>query len=298
MNTLQTTLAALEAQLESQKQVLIDYEVSTYDNQMLTLTQKIRNWLTEYTGIDNHIKFCGDNLQIPLSEQYRDRIDIYFRMPYHIRNSEDVVGELELGWYGSNCKASDNEKVEYLMLLGKIASKMKLIESEYQAWYNEYKVYKRDLQVYYSAMYTTESAIRDTKQLITKAGIEEYKKVGFKCVLTQIADCTRNYDIKEGEIGDYKIKQSVKSIKLQYGYGRFDYMWVESFEIVKQLGRGKLLFKCNTDTSDTSQAVSGIELTPKFYTEFINEVYNWQTIQAQKSAEKAQERYEKYATKA
>jgi len=296
MNTLQTTLAALEAQFESQKQALIDYEVSTYDNQMLSLTQKIRSWLTEYTGIDNNIKFIGDNLQILLSEQYRDRIDIYFRIPY-ARNSEDVVGELELGWYGSNCKASDNEKIEYLMLLGKIASKMKLIESEYQAWYDEYRVYRRDLQVHYSAMFTTESAIRDTKQLITKAGIEEYKKVGFKCVLTPITDCTRNYDIKDGELGDYKIKQSVKSIKLQYGYGRFDYMFVESFEIVKQLGRGKLLFKCNIDTNSTSQPVSAIELTPKFYTEFINEVYNWQTIEAQKSAEKAQERYEKYATK-
>jgi len=288
MNTLQTTLAALEAQFESQKQALIDYEVSTYDNQMLSLTQKIRNWLTEYTGIDNNIKFFGDNLQIPLSELYRDRIDIYFRIPW-TENTEDAIGELELSWYGSSCKANDNDKVEYLMLLGKIASNMKSIQSQYQAWYDEYKVYKRERNCYYSAMHTTESAIRNTKQLITKAGVEEYKKVGFKCALTPRTDCSRNYDIKEGELGDYKIEQSAKSIKLQWGYGRFDYMWIDSFEIVKQLGRGKLLFMCNNDKE--------IELTPKFYTEFINEVYNWQTVEAQRFAENAQERYEKFATK-
>lgn len=294
MNTLHTTLTALEAQLETQKNELVEYEKNVYEKQLETLRKKVSDFFL-HINILNDIIFNGSNIVAKISDDRRtSNIELYYELPWSRSQDEEKLGTVELSWYGSRCKSTDTEHIQYLKNLGEIAHLLPMIEIEWHNWYKEYQEYSDAKIIYYSAIYTTERAITDTRNLIKEKDIEQYKKVGFKCDLKNFSDFKRNYDIKLGEIGDYEIVQTEAQLIFDFGYSKWDYAHIKGFEILKELKRGKMLVKIKySNTSDEAE----YELTPKFFEPFIQAAYNWQTVKADSLSEHAIQFYEKRATK-
>jgi hypothetical protein len=297
MNTLQTTLTALEAQLESQRNDCIEYEKNVYDKQLETLREKVSNFFISI-GIVNDIIFNGTYIKIittlATATSFSKSLELYYDIPWRSERDGNGNGHIELSWYGSRCKCSDTDDIMYLKTLGEIAFLLPTIEAEWHEWNKQYQQYSKDKRVYYSATDTTERAIRDTKSLIAKSEISTYKKVGFKCQLKERIECKRNYEIDYGTFGDYTLVQESAAIKLQYGYSKWAYCYVDYFEVDKELKRGKMLIKVKLFNSSN---IAEYEVTPKFFEPFINDVYNWQTIKADQISLEAYKEFNKRATK-
>jgi len=295
MNTLHTTLTALEAQLESQKADCIEYETNVYDKQFDTLREKVSNFFVSI-GIAKKIIFSGTNIRIMINENSSystAKIELYYELPWRLEK-ENRTGYVELSWYGSRCKSTESEDLEYLKCLGEIATLLPTIEAEWHKWYEDYKEYDSAKRVYYSAIDTTNRAIYDTKNLIGKAEIEQYKKVGFKCELKPKIECKRDWDVERGTFGDYKLYEEPASIRLEHGYGKWDYTYIDSFEIVKELKRSKMLVRIKPTNYTTEMEY---ELTPKFFEPFIQDVYNWQTSGAEEKSLNTYKFFDNQATK-
>jgi len=295
MNTLHTTLTALEAQLESQKADCIEYEANVYEKQLNTLREKVTNFFLNL-GIVKKIIFNGTNIQIVVNKNFSyssAKIELYYELPWRLEK-ENRTGYIELSWYGSRCKSTESEDIEYLKCLGEIAALLPTIEAEWHKWYEEYKEYGSAKRVYYSAIDVTQTAIYNTKNLLAKAEIEQYKKVGFKCELKPRIECKRDWDVERGTFGDYKLVEESSGLRLQHGYGKWDYTCIDSLEIVKELKRGKMLIKVKPTGLATEIEY---ELTPKFFEPFIQDVYNWQTSGAEVRSLHAYESFDKQATK-
>ena len=285
MNTLQTTLSALEAKLLTQKQATTDYETNVFDVQMSQLTEKISKWLKEKVDVHNQINFSSHSLSIMCDSGRSNVIEVYYRASW----KEDVIpaGKTELSWYGSSCDIEDTFRLGYLITLGKIAGSLREIQEQQHEWYKEARSYEKARNEYYDEISNIKYAIQNTKQSIKKDDIESYKKVGFKCELKPYVKFKRDYN-QDGS--PYVLIKFNKSIEFYFGYGKWNYVHVKSFEIVKQLNRGKLLFKC----IQSNDRVIDIEATPKFFNEFIEKVYDWQTSEADETNERETKRFESY----
>ena len=295
MNTLQTTLTALEAQLESQRNDCIEYETNVYDKQLETLQEKVSNFFLSL-GIVKNVVFNGTSIKIVVNKTgsySSSKIELYYELPWS-REKDGLSGCVELSWYGGRCKSADSEDIEYLRIVGDIAILLPTIQVEWHAWYEDYQRYNKDKQVYYSAISTTERAMYDTKNLIAKGEIEQYKKVGFKCDLKPKIECMRDWDVQRGTFGDYKLVEEPASIRLEYGYSKWNYSYIDSFEIVKELKRGKMLVKAKITNYNEEMEY---ELTPKFFQPFIQDVYNWQTSGAEEKSLSAYKSFDNQATK-
>jgi len=255
--------------------------------------------------IAKKIIFSGTNIRIAINENSNystAKIELYYELPWRLKK-ENRTGYVELSWYGfrtntcwyeSRCKSTESEHIEYLKCLGEIAALLPTIEAEWHKWYEEYKEYSSAKQVYYSAIDTTQRVIYDTQMLIAKGEIEQYKKVGFKCELKPKIECKRDFDVERGTFGDYKLYEEPASIRLEHGYGKWDHTYIDSFEIVKELKRSKMLVRIKPTNYATEMEY---ELTPKFFEPFIQDVYNWQTSGAEEKSLNTYKFFDNHATK-
>ena len=288
MNTLQTTLSALQAQSLSQKEVLQNYSDGVFDKNIAALEVEIADFIGNKAGIDEltldategSIKFTNSSIIIkPLnSDAYSNQINLYYRSSY----SEDVSNDkVELSWYGSSCGTKDIQNLEYLSILGKVAGILSEIEKEYIGkWQIKYQHYIAARQVYSSEYYKTQEAIRQIEKQIKTSELKSYKQVGFKCVIANHDTCVRNYEISKGEVGDWHILSQNRGIKLQYSYSKYDYANVYAFEIISKGPRNKMTLRILANQDVTSPIYREYSLTEKFFNEFIKEVFDWQTVSA------------------
>jgi len=282
---LQTTLNALEAQLLTKKQALIDYETSVFEIQMKDLTERASKWLKENVDVHNKIEFTTHSLKVKCSDTYGSDIEVYYRRSYE----ENVANKSELNWFGSSCDIEDSIKLGYLITLGKIAGSLREIQEQQHEWYAEAKNYKRSLNEYYSDISSIESAINDTKKSIRNLDIERYTAVGFKCEFKPFLRIERDYSNN----GEYCIKECAKTINFRYGYGKWDSFEVYSFEVVEKLKRGKFLVRCKVFSLENERILDK-EVTSKFLEDFIKEAYDWQTSGAEATNARETKKFENY----
>lgn len=283
MKFLHTTLDALKLQLEADKHAQLEYSDNVCKKQVEGLNKKIASWFLKELGISNEIHFSGENLRLIVIPG--TSVEIYLRIPWRDYEKDTVKPKIELNWYGSSCRVGEDKHTQYLAVLGKIAPHLQKIEDECRLWYLEYEGYRKGLVPFSTKVRETENAIRDTERVIKAQDIELYKRVGFKCDLKNDTDTRRNYKFKE-----YK-----KHIKLYYGYGKHDYIQINSFEILMDLKWGKLRIKYKNEYhGQNEESFSTVDVTPKFFVPFIQEVYDWQTCGADEKRKREILRLEMY----
>jgi hypothetical protein len=297
-NVLQTTLEALQAQLQTKQKEVDD----CYDLFKKSQIPSIENMIVlclKSLGIAEECKvsFRGDNMAIyPSSEETTyssDGIQVYYSMPYTYDETgkrQIGRGKIKLSWYGSNCEVEDDKTIRYLITLGRLADKISAIESQYQNWYSLYMTYESPLNDIRSEVFSIERAIRDTKEKIKDNEIENvYKKpMDFFYKLSTYKRCVRYYDA-EGVDAMKMVEGYGGSIELKYGRSKFDCYNVTSFKIL-EVTKYKAKLEVITSTHPQDR-IYEVEVSIKNFDTFICNVYNYEVVDVPELNKIADQKY-------
>ena len=174
MNTLQTTLTALQSQLQSQKEASKYYYDNVFSKEVATLETKIAEWFYQFTGETYIIKLesGGETLQIYSSEAdvkdmwHHNAITIY----HYARYGEEA--KAKLSFYSKEVEYDDTKTIAYLKTLGMVATLLNQINFMMPVWKAEYQQYaQKRYATFEQPISQTEFAIRKTEKEIAEQGL-------------------------------------------------------------------------------------------------------------------------------
>jgi len=295
MNTLQTTLTALQSQLQSQKEASKYYYDNVFSKEVASLETKIAEWFYQFTGETYIIKLesGGETLQIYSSEAYvkdmwrHNAITVY----HYARYGEEA--KAKLSFYSKEVEYNDTETIAYLKTLGMVATLLNQINFMMPVWKAEYQQYaQKRYATFEQPISQTEFAIRKTEKEIAEQGIAEYSKAGFQHTISTRTVCERQYNIPYDQEGAYTLEVKPQYFDLQTGRGRYDHVRVYAFEVVGEVKYGKVEMNIKT-TAVEDGSFSPIVVTKARFDDFIATVYHWETIQREKDTADQTERFER-----
>jgi hypothetical protein len=299
MNTLQTTLTALQSQLQSQKEASQYYYENVFSKEIATLEASISEWFAKFTGETYTVKLQsgGETLQIFSSEEdvkdmwNHNAITIY----HYARYGEEA--KAKLSFYSKEVEYNDTKTIAYLKTLGMVATLLPQINFMMPTWKAEYQQYsQKRYATFEQPISHTEFAIRKTEKEIAEQGIAEYSKAGFQHTISTRTVCERHYNIDYDQEGAYTLEVIPQCIELQTGRGRYDNVRVYAFEVVGEVKYGKVEMNIKT-TAVEDGSFSPIVVTKARFDDFIATVYHWETIQREKDAADQTERLKRSTKK-
>ena len=293
MNTLQTTLTALQSQLQSQKEASQYYYENVFSKEVATLEASISEWFAKFTGETYTVKLQsgGETLQIFSSEEdvkdmwNHNAITIY----HYARYGEEA--KAKLSFYSKEVEYDDTKTIAYLKTLGMVATLLPQINFMMPTWKAEYQQYsQKRYATFEQPISHTEFAIRKTENEIAEQGIAEYSKAGFQHTISTRTVCERHWNINYDEEGAYTLEVKPQYYDLQTGRGRYDHVRVYAFEVVGEVKYGKVEMNIKT-TAVEDGSFSPIVVTKARFDDFIATVYHWETIQREKDTADQIERF-------
>jgi hypothetical protein len=293
MNTLQTTLTALQSQLQSQKEASQYYYENVFSKEVATLEASISEWFAKFTGETYTIRLesGGETLQIFSSEEdvkdlwRHNAITVY----HYARYNEEA--KAKLSFYSKEVEYDDTKTIAYLKTLGMIATLLPQINFMMPTWKAEYQQYaQKRYATFEQPISHTEFAIRKTEKEIAEQGIAEYSKAGFQHTISTRTVCERQWNIPHDEDGAYTLEVKPQYFDLQTGRGRYDHVRVYAFEVVGDAKYGKVEMNIKT-TAVEDGSFSPIVVTKARFDDFIATVYHWETIQREKDTADQIERF-------
>lgn len=299
MNTLQTTLTALQSQLESQKEASKYYYDNVFSKEVATLEASIVEWFYKFTGETYTVKLesGGETLQIHVPGQ--DENDTWrhnaITINYYSRYNEEA--KAKLSFYSKEVEYNDTKTIAYLKTLGMVATLLNQINFMMPVWKAEYQQYAEKRYVTFEQPIShTEFAIRKTEKEIAEQGIAEYSKAGFQHTISSRTVCERHYNIPYDQEGSYTLKTNPQYFDLQNGRGKYDYVRVYAFEVVGEVKYGKVQMNIKT-TAVEDGSFSSIVVTKARFDDFIATVYHWESKQRDQDNAKQIERYNDHMSK-
>jgi hypothetical protein len=88
------------------------------------LDTEITNWFEQNLLINNRIEFVNCTIYIYMKDGSYGSVTLRI-------NSENL---LNINWFSTSCNSNDKYYIDYLILLGKIAENVKLIETQFLIW--------------------------------------------------------------------------------------------------------------------------------------------------------------------
>ena len=294
MNTLQTTLTALQSQLESQKEASKYYYENVFTKEIATLEASIVEWFYKFTGETYTIKIesGGETLQIYSLDQ--EKADMWrhnaITINYYSRYNEEA--KAKLSFYSKECEYDDTKTIAYLKTLGMVAVLLNQINFMMPTWKAEYQQYaQKRYATFEQPISHTEFAIRKTEAEILEEGLASYKQAGFTHTISSRTECERHYNVDYQLEGAYTLEiKPNQYFDLQTGRGRYDNVRVYAFEVVGHVKNGKVEMNIKT-TAVEDGSFSPIVVTKARFDDFIATVYNWENFDRAKYNAKQTERY-------
>jgi hypothetical protein len=90
----------------------------------IELNTEIINWFEQNLLINNRVEFVNCTIYIYMKDGSYGSVTLRI-------NSENL---LNINWFSTNCNSNDKYYIDYLLLLGKIAENVKLIETQFFIW--------------------------------------------------------------------------------------------------------------------------------------------------------------------
>jgi hypothetical protein len=294
MNTLQTTLTALQSQLESQKEASKYYYDNVFAKEIATLEASIVEWFCKFTGETYTIKIesGGETLQIYSLDQ--EKADMWrhnaITINYYSRYNEEA--KAKLSFYSKECEYDDTKTIAYLKTLGMVAVLLNQINFMMPTWKAEYQQYaQKRYATFEQPISHTEFAIRKTEAEILEQGLASYKQAGFTHTVSSRTECERHYNVDYQLEGAYTLEiKPNQYFDLQTGRSRYDYVRVYAFEVVGHVKNGKVEMNIKT-TAVEDGSFSPVVVTKARFDDFIATVYNWENFDRAKYNAKQTERY-------
>ena len=294
MNTLQTTLTALQSQLESQKEASKYYYENVFAKEIATLEASIVEWFYKFTGETYTIKIesGGETLQIYSLDQ--EKADMWrhnaITINYYSRYNEEA--KAKLSFYSKEVEYDDTKTIAYLKTLGMVAVLLPQINFMMPTWKAEYQQYaQKRYATFEQPISHTEFAIRKTEAEILEEGLASYKQAGFTHTVSSRTECERHYNVDYQLEGAYTLEVKPNQyFALQTGRGRYDNVQVYAFEVVGHVKNGKVEMNIKT-TAVEDGSFSPVVVTKARFDDFIATVYNWENFDRAKYNAKQTERY-------
>lgn len=299
MNTLQTTLTALQSQLESQKEASKYYYENVFSKEVATFEASISEWFANFTGETYTIRLesGGETLQIFPSQEDVQDLWRHNAITVHHYSRYNEEAKAKLSFYSKEVEYDDTKTIAYLKTLGMIATLLPQINFKMPTWKAQYQQFaQKRYAVFEQPISHTEFAIRKTEKEIAEQGIAEYSKPGFQHTISERTICERHFEIDRDQEGAYTLETKPQYFDLQHGRGRYDYVRVYAFEVVGPVKGGKVEMNIKTTVVEDGSFTS-IVVTKNRFDEFIATVYNWETVQKEKDAASEIDRFNRYAPK-
>lgn len=301
MNTLQTTLTALQSQLESQKEASKYYYENVFSKEVAELEARIVEWFFNFTGETYTIKLesGGETLQIFAPDQdvenvwRHDAITVY----HYERYKEEA--KAKLSYYSKEVEYNDTKSIAYLKSLGMIATLLPQINFAMNEWKAEYRQYaQKRYATFEQPISETNQAIRTIEAQIAEETIASYKKPGYQHTISPRTMCERDWSVSEYDcIEAYTLETKPQYFDLQTGRGRYDHVRVYAFEVVGPAKGGKVELNIMTSCDPNEVTFTPIQVTKNRFDEFIATVHYWESFQRNEEYEKQTERYNRHISK-
>ena len=301
MNTLQTTLTALQSQLESQKEASKYYYENVFTKEVAALEARIVEWFFKFTDETYTIKLesGGEQLQIFAPGQdvenvwRHDAITVY----YYERYKEEA--KAKLSYYSKEVDYNDTKSIAYLKSLGMIATLLPQINFAMKEWKAEYRQYAQKRYA------TFEQPINETNQAISKIvtqideeTITAYKKPGYQHTISPRMICERDWNVTDYDcIEAYTLEAKPQYFDLQTGRGRYDHVRVYAFEVVGPVKGGKVELNIMTSCDPKEVLFTPIQVTKARFEDFIATVHQWETKEREVENARHTERYNNHVSR-
>ena len=280
-------LAALQTQLQTVKADAVAHEDNVYSPAIAKLNDKIAKWFAENVISGMHkIELNSDSVTVypTNSTGYGNSISINYRGGWRSDG-----GYVEVTSYRPDLSSNEDNtnSIAYYAAMYGIAQKFDRISKEYMnKWLPAFNKLAAANSEKYGEIYKIEREIRNCEQEIATIEKEVYFKSGFECTLKPRHEF--NWSTYEKQVED-------KTIRLTNGRSRWDYFSINSFKVVNfpKAKHAKVVieFPYGHDNKLTTREVS-----KKYYAEFVNEVYDWQTKGAAEKEAQVDEKVAHYAS--
>jgi len=295
MNTLQTTLTALQSQLESQKEASKYYYENVFSKEVATLEASIVELFKEHTSETYKINVQSGGEQLKIYAPIQENPENIWRhnavtIDHYSRYKEEA--KARLSYYSTDCEYDNAPVVSYLVTVGKVAQLLSQINDMMPTWKAEYQQYaQKRYATFEQPISHTEFAIRKTEAEILEEGLASYKQAGFTHTVSSRTECERHYNIDYDQEGAYTLEiKPNQYFDLQTGRSRYDYVRVYAFEVVGHIKNGKVEMNVKT-TAVEDGSFSPVVVTKARFDDFIATVYNWENFDRAKYNAKQTERY-------
>jgi hypothetical protein len=291
----QIILTALKSQLATKKEERDAYETSTSepafkalsDEVLASLRENVSPLIPKITLSDSRIeimKCSGPNsswssMTISLEQNWRASASY---------TKEQFV---KINWYASSATREHENVLNDLQIFGAVAAKLAWIEYEFiNNWRPRLIEINKPCDLMRADIYQIEYNIRTIEQKIIQEGISKYKEVGFSCQINKPLGIETDYDT---EGNPPRLKEHDAYLKLSTGRSKWDYIFPQSFKVLKT-NKYKTTLEITFDNTKTKE----FTVSAKSFDSFIADVYRWQTGQSEthnKSiTEKFKERLERH----
>jgi hypothetical protein len=280
-------LAALQSQLQTIKAESQAHYTDVYQPAVAKLNDKISKWFATNVISGMHlIELNGDSITVYPTDAtgYSNNISINYRGGWRSDG-----GYVEVSSYRPDLNSSEDNtnSIAYYAAMYAIAQKFDRISKEYMTkWlpaFNKLTAAKSDIS---DAIWKIEREIRNCEEEIATIEKDIYFKSGFECTLKPRHD----FDWSTNEK-----KVDAKHIRLTNGRSRWDYFNINSFKVVNfpkaKHAKVVLEFPYGSDNKIVTREVS-----KKYYSQFVDSVYHWQTKGAAEKEAEVDEKVAHYAT--
>jgi hypothetical protein len=284
----QVMLEALEAQLSVKQNEADKYHEEVYTPQLQDLKNRaiemLNSTLCPDLNLIKRVEIQSESMNICISEKNTFGNSINFST----RGWNDDNRTYRFVWYNGEATTEEGGgDRDYGILVGRISEKFdEMLILVKDNVLPTYRKLEKDLDAVNSSVNELERSIRQLKQNIELEAKKEYYKPGFHLKLKEYK--TLDWvDIKDGSDERMLVSQP-GVIKMVVGRSKYDNEWVREFKVIKKKG---YKYELEVVTNYTDGKTKIVEVTEMRMEEFVNSVYHWETIEADKKTKRAEERF-------
>lgn len=283
MNTKQILFDALKSQLDLTKNKCDKYNEEIYNPAFIELKDKVKKWFDEnitstykqldYDGFELVVSTKDDNwgskIRIKLKDYRDDRVNIHF--------------------HSTSIDTSNEEEMSYAYLISKVLGEAKNIESvSVNEWTPVFLELSEAQKTFWNDYHNLKHALNNLKNEINSDLLNSMRQIGFE--LKQFKprySFDWDYDASTGK-RVYKELISPRSILIRYGRSEHESTYISGFKVLDKKGN-----KYNIEVFKDNQPNRFYNVLEKKFDKFINEVNEWETVEADRNEKETKKRLAK-----
>lgn len=280
MNTKQILHNALSSQLEAKKAEYEKYVDEVYTPAFEVLSESIKEWFTNKINAKfEKFEFTGDGITInSTNDSWRGDINI------KMRGWSPDNRYIELDWSGDSISKNNLMPIDRAILIGEVATNFHLIDNRFNTdWYPKYLAIAKDKDECYENYNELKSALNNLKNEIKQDAVESMKQIGFELKSFK-PYFSIDFEFDDDNKRKYYLKERRKDISLQIGRSQYDITYIRGFKVIGKKGNK---YKVEIYKDDNTRTYDVLE---KKFDTFIDNVINWETCEADRHKDQANER--------